>query len=273
MPDIFDPYLDRWQLIPDGDRITSHAGNLLPVLKDGQQAMLKVSHEPDEQAGAAILEYWAGEGAAPVLAREGDGLLLERATGPRSLSQMARGTQDDEATLILCEVARELHRPRAKVLPELVPLEIWFRELAPAADNHGGILRRCHQVAEKLLADQSQIVPLHGDLHHDNVLDFGEQGWLAIDPKGLWGERAFDYANIFTNPDLADPSQHVAIRPGVFARRLDLVTRASGLERRRLLEWILAWTGLSAAWYLGDDHPDAAIDLAIAEQAAAALDN
>jgi aminoglycoside/hydroxyurea antibiotic resistance kinase len=41
---------------------------------------------------------------------------------------------------------------------------------------------------------------LHGDLHHGNVLDFGLRGWLAIDPKGLLGERGFDFANIFTNP-------------------------------------------------------------------------
>lgn len=33
------------------------------------------------------------------------------------------------------------------------------------------------------------MVTLHGDLHHGNVLDFGASGWLAIDPKGLKGER------------------------------------------------------------------------------------
>jgi streptomycin 6-kinase len=46
---------------------------------------------------------------------------------------------------------------------------------------------------------------LHGDLHHENVLDFGERRWLAIDPHGLHGERFFDFANIFTNPDLMIP--------------------------------------------------------------------
>jgi streptomycin 6-kinase len=30
------------------------------------------------------------------------------------------------------------------------------------------------------------------------VLDFETSGWLAIDPKGLIGERGFDFANIFT---------------------------------------------------------------------------
>ena len=107
---------------------------------------------------------------------------------------------------------------------------------------------------------------LHGDLHHDNVLDFSARGWLAIDAKGLTGERGFDFADIFTNPDLADPRHPVATRPDRFARRLEVVAAAAQLERRRLLSWIIAWTGLSAAWFLDDGNP-ATIDLEVAELA------
>ncbi|KYF90043.1 hypothetical protein BE20_44750 [Sorangium cellulosum] len=78
------------------------------------------------------------------------------------------------------------------------------------------------------------------------------------------------FANLFTNPDLADPTRPVATEPGRFARRLEIVAHAAGLERTRLLRWILAWTGLSAAWFLGDgDSPD--IDLRVAELSAAEL--
>ena len=48
------------------------------------------------------------------------------------------------------------------------------------------------------------------------------------------------------------------------------MAEAAKLERKRLLYWILAWTGLSAAWFLGDGDP-AAINLQIAELAAAEL--
>ncbi|MFX9692315.1 hypothetical protein ABTO79_19130 [Acinetobacter baumannii] len=44
------------------------------------------------------------------------------------------------------------------------------------------------------------------------------------------------------------------------------------MDRRRLLSWIIAWTGLSAAWFLGDGDPLAEIDLAIARLAVAELD-
>ncbi len=121
------------------------------------------------------------------------------------------------------------------------------------------------------MADPREVVPLHGDLHHDNVLDFGRRGWLAIDPHALLGERGFDYAILFANPDLADPARPVATLPGRFERRLDLVTAAAGLERTRLLRWILAWTGLSAAWFL-EDGQSPATDLEIARLAAAELD-
>lgn len=49
--------------------------------------------------------------------------------------------------------------------------------------------------------------------------------------------------------------------------------RAGGIrtERRRLLQWVVAWCGLSAAWFMGDGD-DAAIDLEIARQALALLD-
>jgi streptomycin 6-kinase len=269
---MFEPYLARWGLVPDGDPITTPAARLLPVVRAGEPAMLKLSHEKDERLGGVLMEWWDGEGAARVLARDDVALLLERATGSASLADMARSGQDDEACRILCAAAARLHAFRSKPLPELIPLVCWFRDLEPAAAKYGGILVRCAETADTLLAEPREVGVLHGDLHHGNVLDFGARGWLAIDPKRLVGERGFDFANIFTNPDLADPARPIATEPGRFARRLEVVVEAARLERRRLLSWILAWTGLSASWFLGDDDPLASIDLQIATLAAAELD-
>jgi streptomycin 6-kinase len=214
--------------------------------------MLKLATEAEERFGAMLMDWWGGDGAARVLARDDDALLLERAEGTASLADMARNRRDDEACRVLCAVADRLHAPRPEPLPELVPLKHWFRELEPAAATHGGILACCAETAHTLLGEPREVGVLHGDLHHGNVLDFGVRGWLAIDPKGLLGERGFDFANIFTNPDLADPTRPVATEPGRFMQRLEVVVAAARLERRRLLRWILAWTGLSAAWLLSD---------------------
>lgn len=267
---MFEPYLLRWNLVPDGNPITTPTARLLPVMHGGKPAMLKLAIEEDERSGGVLMSWWDGAGAARVLARDDDALLLERAMSLASLADMARTGQDDEACRILCTVAARLHAPRSKSRPELVPLSHWFRELEPAAEVHGGILARCAKAARALLADPREVGVLHGDLHHGNVLDFGARGWLAIDPKCLLGERGFDFANIFTNPDLADPIRPVATESRRFVRRVEIVAEAARLERERLLLWVLAWSGLSAAWFLGDGDP-AYINLQVAELAAAEL--
>ena len=88
---------------------------------------------------------------------------------------------------------------------------------------------------------------------------------LAIDPKGLICERVFDFANIFCNPDF-----ETATQPGRLARQATIVAEAAGPDRQRLLQWILAYAGLSAAWIIGDGD-DPALPHAIAEAAAAEL--
>lgn len=275
----FEPFLTHWELRPDGATLASLNGRLLPVWRGGTPLMLRVATATEEEQGAATLAWWDGDGAARVLARDGTALLMERAPGSHSLARMAREGQDEEATRVLCAVAVRLHAPRPNPPPGLVPLPELFRDLEPtarahAAKPHGDLLLRAHATAQALLAEPQEPVVLHGDLHHGNVLDFGPgRGWLAIDPKGVWGERGFDHANIFTNPDLDHPDPPVATVPAIFQRRLELVAEAAHLERRRLLEWVLAWCGLSAAWFLGDgDEGSACLDLAVAALAAADLD-
>ncbi len=269
---MFEPYLRRWTLVPEGDPIVTPAARLLPVQWRNEPAMLKLCHAEEEVRGGLLLEWWGGRGAARVFARCDAAVLMERAIGSASLSDMARMGRDDEACRILCDTAARLHGLRPAPTPPLTPLAQWFRDLAPAAAREGGILARCAASARALLSDPREVIPLHGDLHHGNVLDFGPRGWLAIDPKSLVGERGFDFANLFTNPDLADPSRPVATDPARFARRLAVVAAAARIERRRLLHWILAWTGLSAAWLLADDDPLAAVDLTVAHLAGAELD-
>lgn len=211
--------------------------------------------------------WWDGVGAARVLQHDSDAVLLECATGGRSLAKMVASGEDDEASRILCRVVSRLHEPRSAVRPELIPLDVWFRALEPMALREGGVLARSAAIARRLLAEPQEMVPLHGDIHHGNVLDFGARGWLAIDPKGLLGERGFDYANLFCNPE-----HRIALAEGRLVRQVRVVVEAAGMERSRLLMWVVAWAGLSAAWSIEDGEDDAEAMLAIAAVAAAELD-
>jgi streptomycin 6-kinase len=212
-----------------------------------QLAMLKVAVVCEEKVGARLMQWWGGRGAARVLAYDDDGILLERARVAPSLVQLVHSGYDDEASLIICETVAALHAPRLAAPPPLVPLDHWFDALRPTAKTHGGILQVAASVAAGLLAERRDVSMLHGDIHHGNILNFGPRGWLAIDPKGLIGERAFDYANLFCNPD-----DNVVTRPDRPTRQLGVVACAAGLDARRLLAWVVAWAALSAAFLLQD---------------------
>lgn len=265
-------WLRRWHLRPDGDPMTTASSRLIPVrTSDGAPAMLKLAHIDEEERGAELLVALDGHGAAKVIAHRDEALLLERATGTRDLVRMVAEGRDDEASRTICAAAGRIHGASALVLerpdpPELVDLPTWFRELFAAADGLGAQHRRGADIATALLDDPRDPVVLHGDLHHGNVLDFGERGWLAIDPKGLVGEAGFDYCNLLCNP-----SPERALRPGRLERQFGVVAEESGIERSRLAQWLVAWCALSSTWFALDDDPGRAESAAAIGERAAAL--
>ncbi|WP_329639661.1 aminoglycoside phosphotransferase family protein [Phenylobacterium sp.] len=264
----FAPWLARWDLTPDGEPFqTRYARNwLLPVFWRDAPAMLKIATSQAEIDGAATMAWWAGGGAARVLAFERDALLLERLPARRSLVAMAQDGLDEDALRILCTVADDLHAPRDAPPPRsLHPLDGWLRALAPAAAAHGGVLNASLHATNLLLAQPREVAVLHGDLHHENVLDGDDRGWLAIDPKGVLGERAYDYAAMLCNPHEAGGP-----KPGRIPRQVAVVAEAARLEPRRLLHWLLAHAGASAAWCMSDGF-DPGPALATAEAARQAL--
>lgn len=263
--EIFQRHIILWKLKPDGLPFSTHSSDLLPVRYGSTPAILKISRDPIEQRAHFLMRFWAGDGAARVIAYDDSALLLERAIGPNSLPAMVAEGRDDEASQIICTVAARLHIPRAQPPQGLVSLPDWFRELSPAARHFGGILPVADQIAKHLIIDPRDITVLHGDIHHENILDTGHNGWVAIDPKGLVGERCFDFANIFCNP-----SQAVATSPDRVRHQVEIVAHAAQLDRTRLLQWVTAYAGLSAAWILNDGG-DASLPLAVAEIAAQEL--
>lgn len=241
----FRPWIDRWELEPDGAPFeTAFGSRLLPVRRGGEAAMLKVAFHEEERRGGAVMAWRGGLGAARVFAFDFEAVVMERLDGPRSLAEMARGGEDGAACRALCEAAGRFHAPIAGSPPGgIIPLERWFAALWPQAERAGEIYAEAALAARELLGRQGPPVVLHGDIHHGNVLDGGARGWLAIDPKGLWGDRGYDYANLMCNPDAATAVAHLDAR-------LDIAMEVSGLSRERLLKWVLAYLGLSASWTL-----------------------
>ena len=264
---VFDPWLERWGLTPDGAPISGTWASLLPVRRGGEPAMLKAAMTREEKHGLDLLAWYHGDGAVKILERGDKAILMERAVGERSLKAMARAGEDDAALAVLCAAAKRLHASRHALPPDsLFPLAERFKPLEAAASAHGGVLARCWTEALNLLATARETRPLHGDLWHDNVRDDRARGWLAIDPMGFLGERTYDYAVMVTNPDFPD----VAALPERIRRRAAFVARTADLDPVRLMRCIMVDAGLYALWSISEGHEPRA--LAIAEIAAGMLD-
>jgi streptomycin 6-kinase len=271
---LFDTYLQLWSAQAAGKPFVTPSSDLLPVSLTGKSeelpAMIKIPRDLDERIGGQVMQWWDGVGAARVYARvPGSGaLLMERATGSKHLLRMALEGKDDAATTYICQTLHQLHSNRPSAPPEnLLSLTDFFRSLAPMAQQEGGLMAECAVVADELLRDQREQVVLHGDAHHSNILDFDQRGWLAIDPKRVTGERYYDYVNVLCNPDLKTCTDPVR-----FARQVAVVIDVAGLERQRLLRWVMAHAALSAAWFLEDGlRTQATVELAVAHLAQQAL--
>jgi len=230
---------------------------LMPVLRGDQPAMLKVAHSPFEREGAQLMAWWGGQGAARVLAHEDPALLMERAEGPGSLIEMSRNGQDEAATRIACDTVVRLHgvtRPP----PPLPSLAERFAQQTERLRVMGGVCHPALEVITTLLETPKDVGVLHGDVHHGNILDFGPRGWLAIDPQGVIGERAYDFANLLRNPD-----DDLVLSPGRLERQLGWISEAAGHDPLRMLQWGLAHAVLSASWSLQDGQdPEPSLQIA-----------
>ncbi len=252
---------NAWALTDDGDYFLAGNSLLQPVLSERRPAMLKIPLSGKGLTGFNLLACWNGKATVNVYRYDAHALLTERAVGERSLRRMVLDGREDEANTIVCGVVGQLHAHGCAEPLDLPPLVAWFTSLATAATQHGGIFATCHKIADALLRDPRDIVALHGDIHYDNILDAQARGWLAIDPKGVIGERGFDYANLFCNPTI-----EVATSPARLPRQVPFVAARAGLEPQRLLRWIIAWSGLMSAWML-EDGEEPSLPLHVSELA------
>jgi streptomycin 6-kinase len=103
----------------------------------------------------------------------------------------------------------------------------------------------------ELVRSTAQPVVLHGDLHHDNILSAGRQPWLAINPKGVVGDPAYETGTFIRNRLPEPPTGMATAR--LLRRRVDLLSEHLNLDRVRVRGWALAVTVL-AAWENIEDH-------------------
>ena len=252
-----DDLLKRWQLVPSQVLAWTRYSLVTAVTRaDGSAAVLKLARDGLEPRGEiAALRIWNGHAAARLLASdpEGGGMLLERVEPGRMLAQ--RATDDDAAATL---VAACLLRQLGCAPPTddgLQSLDRWlgaFDRLRPVIGRGQSglpvdLFRRADRLRADLLASTTKPVVLHGDLHHFNILSATRAPWLAIDPKGLLGDRAFDVCQLLLNP--------IAVPVAVNQRRLAILCAELELDPTRARAWCFVHAVLNALWKLEEGRP------------------
>lgn len=158
---------------------------------------------------------------------------------------------DLDALALIAEAATDLFDAHA-FPPEVPDAAAWGEALLdgerPQACDPDLWLAARDRYAE-LAARQGPTALLHGDLHHDNLLLDRDRGWIAIDPKGVVAEAAFELGCALRNP--VDSPAFVT-HPDVMAARIGLLGTRYGHDRRRLVGWAYTQAVLAAAWSVAD---------------------
>jgi streptomycin 6-kinase len=260
LPQIVNECADRWKLRL-GPPYRGEVSYVAPATTaSGSDVVIKInfpSHESEHESAA--LRHWGGRGAVRLLDNDVErrALLLERCRPGNTLWE----ERERVATEAMGDVLTGLWERPAPAGP--------FRSLVDAAGIWSEHLRAAYERAKapfemSLLDDalgfmatakpaHSSDVVLHQDLHGGNVLRRGED-WVAIDPKPLVGERAFDLASYVR--DRRDRFRDDRDSEVVVRDRLERLCSVLDVDRDRAKGWALAH---ALAWSFGAEasfYPD-----------------
>jgi streptomycin 6-kinase len=197
---------------------------------------------------AFALKCFAGCGAVKVLAGDKGLLLLERAMPGASLKSYFPD-KEQETIEIVCGVMKKLHQANIPTTHNFPHIKDWLTALDkdwPIPDEH---LQKARMLRDQLLQTSEADVLLHGDLHHDNILQNGEN-WLVIDPKGVIGEPAYEVAALIRNPMPELLTYDDA--PNIIHNRITRFAEFLELPSQRILDWCFVQAVLAWAWALED---------------------
>ncbi len=228
-----------------------------PALRTDGTAVIVKAYAGDEfPLQVEALRLFDGHGMVQFLAcdMENAVLLMEYLQPGTTLLHLE---DDEQATAIAANVMRQVWRPISTTHP-FPTVFAWgkgFGRLRQHFDGGSGpfppkLLEEAETLFAELSASMAEPMLLHGDLHHDNILMSTRQPWLAIDPKGLVGEPAYETGAFLRN---ALSQVFSATQPHrVLARRIAQLSEDLALNRVRIHGWGLSQAVLSAWWSIED---------------------
>jgi streptomycin 6-kinase len=227
---------------------------------DGSEAVLKLG-VPNRELSTEIeaLRLMDGKGVVQLIKhnQEMGALLLEFLKPGKTLFELEA---DETATSIAARVMKDLwiSAPEDHAFPTLADWAKGFERLRDRFEGGTGpfsedLVERAEKIYLEFMDPMSDQVVLHGDLHHWNILAAEREPWLAIDPKGVIGEPAYEVGAWLRNP-YPEIIKSDSIKQ-ITERRISQFSEILSLDKTRLLRWGFAQAVLSA-WWSYEDHAE-----------------
>jgi streptomycin 6-kinase len=254
LPALIEVCAERWALsvrspAPD----LSYNFVVFAVTADGTESVLKIG-VPNPELTTEIDALRAFRGGPVVELLEADrqlGALLVRRLIPGA--PLSEAKEDEEATALVAGLMRDLptEEPGDHGFPTVEKWALAFDRLRARFDGGTGplptwMVDKAERLFRELQVSTLRRMLLHGDLHHENILADRKNGWVAIDPKGVTGDPAYEAARFQHNPipgflSMDDPR-------AIARRRVEILASILGEDRSRLLAWAFFDAVLAACW-------------------------
>jgi len=213
-------------------------------LSDGTAVIVKIGWPHREMLGEpAALRLWGGNGAVRLIADDPrrHALILAPCVPGVELGA-AEGTAEQRLR-IGCAVLRRLwSAPPGGDFERLADVSAEWADLAAQrmARLHPGydpaLVAEGIALLRELPATATREVVLHGDFNPGNILSAGDS-WLAIDPKPMLGDAAYDPLPLLEQTD--DPFSYAF--PATHLReRLKILAQELSLPAERMVAWSVA---------------------------------
>ncbi len=250
----------RWELDLGEPFPRSQVGWTVQATRFGEEpCVLRIAY-PDgwflEETEA--LRRWNGEGAVRLLASDANGAqLLERCEPGTTL---AEEPDEDTALDVAAGIAERLWTADGSGVATVAEETLEWARTMPGRHALMGrpfersLIDEAVALIRDLAASQPERVLLHGDLTVEHVLAAEREPWLAIGPRPLAGERAFDATSLIRDRRDALVAAADGGRSRV-QRRFDRLSERLDLDRQRLKSWTVAVAVDEALWaYEAGDH-------------------
>lgn len=271
LPGLLSDLIREWELEPIGVTMWGTCSVAVPVRLLGPlretagpsgEGVLKVTWPHPEAATESLaLQTWNGHGAVRLLRADPSrfALLLER-LDTRDLTRV----DIDEACGVVADLLTTLRRPAH---PRVPSLRAWAERQAVELRAAPPVIPRRYLDQAASLARELVARPpaeerlLHTDLHYENVLAGTRAPWLAIDPKPLAGDVAFEIAPLLWNrPDELGAGSQVRWS---LRRRLEIVCERAGIDEGRARAWTIVREADNALDLAGEPGAHDRVSLAV----------